>query len=73
MHDHENAEMQPADATGRPLASPQNEIASFPELFAGMEQFLEEQAAALKRTSALLAGLGLGAGSLLYYLLQRAF
>lgn len=64
--------MQPAAATGQPLPSERNEIASFPELFAGMEQFLEEQAAALRRTSALLASIGLGAGTLLYYLLQRA-
>jgi hypothetical protein len=32
-----------------------NDIAAFPELFDGMEQFIEEQAAGLKRTSAILA------------------
>ena len=31
-----------------------NDIAAFPELFDGMEQFIEEQAAGLKRTSAIL-------------------
>ena len=30
------------------------DIATFPELFDGMEQFIEEQAAGIKRTSALL-------------------
>lgn len=32
-----------------------NDIAAFPELFDGMEQFIEEQATGLKRTSAILA------------------
>lgn len=32
-----------------------NDIAAFPELFDGMEQFIDEQAAGLKRTSAILA------------------
>ncbi|WP_434513852.1 hypothetical protein AB6Q56_14860 [Dechloromonas sp. ARDL1] len=32
-----------------------NDIAAFPELFDGMEQFIEEQASGLKRTSAMLA------------------
>lgn len=32
-----------------------SDIATFPELFDGMEQFLEEQTAGLKRTSAILA------------------
>ncbi|MDE2439917.1 MAG: hypothetical protein KGP14_02740 [Betaproteobacteria bacterium] len=32
-----------------------NDIAAFPELFNGMEQFIEEQADGLKRTSTILA------------------
>ncbi|MCH2221775.1 MAG: hypothetical protein MK097_15845 [Dechloromonas sp.] len=32
-----------------------NDIAAFPELFDGMEEFIEEQAAGLKRTSVILA------------------
>ena len=32
-----------------------SDIAAFPELFDGMEQFIEDQAADIKRTSALLA------------------
>lgn len=32
-----------------------SDIAAFPELFDGLEQFIEEQAAGLKRTSAILA------------------
>lgn len=37
-----------------------NDIAAFPELFDGLEQFIEEQASGLKRTSAILAASGHG-------------
>lgn len=37
-----------------------NDIASFPELFTDLEQFIDEQASHLKRTSSLFAGLALG-------------
>lgn len=55
-----------------PLAkqSPKD-IAAFPELFEGMEQFVEEQAVWLRRT--LLAALALVAGMAAYPLLQRLF
>ncbi|MDD2885643.1 MAG: hypothetical protein PHT48_11440 [Dechloromonas sp.] len=41
-----------------------NEIASFPELFTDLEQFIDEQASHLKRASSVLAGLALGLGAL---------
>ncbi|WP_374341581.1 hypothetical protein [Azonexus sp.] len=47
------------------------DIAAFPELFEGMEQFVEEQAVWLRRT--LLAALALAAGMAAYPLLQRLF
>ncbi len=43
-----------------------SDIAAFPELFDGLEQFIEEQAAGIKRTSALLAIAALAGGMLLY-------
>lgn len=49
------------------------DIAAFPELFDGMEQFIAEQAAGIKRASALLA-IATPIGSLsVYYLLQKIF
>lgn len=47
------------------------EIAAFPELFEGMEQFVEEQATLLRRT--VIAMLALTAGMAAYPLLQRFF
>ena len=48
-----------------------NDIAAFPELFDGMEQFIEEQAAGLKRTSAMLAIAAASAGGMLFFVLKR--
>ena len=49
-----------------------SDIAAFPELFEGMEQFIEEQAAGLKRTSVFVAAVALPCGMLLAWLLNRA-
>lgn len=49
-----------------------SDIAAFPELFAGMEQFIAEQAAGFKRTSVILATIALPGGMLLAWLLNRA-
>jgi hypothetical protein len=48
-----------------------NDIAAFPELFDGMEQFIEEQAAGIKRTSVILAMIALPAGMLIAWWLNR--
>jgi len=48
-----------------------NDIAAFPELFDGLEQFIEEQAKGLKRTSAMLAVAAAGAGGMLFFVLKR--
>jgi len=48
-----------------------NDIAAFPELFDGMEQFIDEQAASLKRTSVILAAIALPCGMLLAWWLHR--
>ncbi len=45
------------------LQSP-NEIASFPELFTDLEQFIDEQASHLKRASSWLAVLALSLSGL---------
>ena len=50
---------------------PSNEITTFPELFEGMEQFIEEQASGLKRTSAILAVTAMGGGMLIFYALSK--
>ncbi len=50
-----------------------SDIAAFPELFAGMEQFIAEEAAGFKRTSVILAAIALPAGMLLAWLLNRGF
>jgi hypothetical protein len=50
---------------------PRNEIATFPELFEGMEQFIEEQARGIKKTSAIVAMVALPCGMLLAWLLNR--
>ncbi len=51
-----------------------SDIAAFPELFDGMEQFIEEQAADIKRTSALLAfALALPTTLFILYTLNKLF
>ncbi|HLO62031.1 MAG TPA: hypothetical protein VK165_03615 [Azonexus sp.] len=51
-----------------------NDIAAFPELFDGMDQFIEEQAAGLKRTSALLAlALAVPTTFVILYTLNKLF
>lgn len=47
-----------------------SDVAAFPALFGGMEQFIAEQAAGLKRTSAILAILAATSGATLFYLLN---
>ncbi|UCV27887.1 hypothetical protein [Ferribacterium limneticum] len=48
-----------------------NDIATFPELFDGMEQFIEEQARGIKKTSAIVAMIALPCGMLIAWLLNR--
>ena len=48
-----------------------SDIAAFPELFDGLEQFIEEQASGLKRTSAILAASAMGGGMLIFYVLSK--
>ncbi|WP_298399354.1 hypothetical protein [uncultured Azonexus sp.] len=48
-----------------------NDIASFPELFDDMEQFLDEQINRLKRTGLLTASVALPAALALFYLAQK--
>lgn len=48
-----------------------SDIAAFPELFDGLEQFIEEQANGLKRTSAILAASAMGGGMLIFYVLSK--
>mgnify|MGYP003551861132 FL=1 len=48
-----------------------SDIAAFPELFDGLEQFIEEQASGLKRTSAILAASAMGGGMLIFYVLNK--
>jgi hypothetical protein len=51
-----------------------SDIAAFPELFDGMEQFIEEQAADIKRTSTLLAfALALPTTLFILYTLNKLF
>ena len=51
-----------------------NDIATFPELFDGMEQFIEEQAAGIKRTSAMLAlALAIPTTLFILYTLNKLF
>lgn len=47
------------------------DIAAFPELFEGMEQFIEEQAAGFKRTGTLLALLVVSGSSALFFALGK--
>ncbi|NTV69166.1 MAG: hypothetical protein HGA71_03365 [Azonexaceae bacterium] len=48
-----------------------SDIAAFPVLFDGLEQFIEEQASGLKRTSAILAVTAMGGGMLIFYALSK--
>ena len=48
-----------------------SDIAAFPELFDGLEQFIEEQASGLKRTSAILAVTAMGGGMLIFFALRK--
>ena len=48
-----------------------SDVAAFPELFDGMEQFIDELATGIRRTSWRLALLLVPAGTLLLMLLQR--
>lgn len=48
------------------------DIAAFPELFAGMEQFIEEQSAGFKRTGTFLAIALVSGSSALLFALARA-
>ncbi len=48
-----------------------SDIAAFPELFDGLEQFIEEQASGLKRTSAILAASAMGGSMLVFYVLSK--
>lgn len=50
----------------------QSDIAAFPELFDGMEQFIAEQAAGIKRTGACLAIVALGLGGSIAFWLNKA-
>mgnify|MGYP003590151765 CR=1 FL=1 len=51
-----------------------SDIAAFPELFDGMEQFIEEQAAGIKRTSAMLAlALAIPTTLFILYTLNKLF
>jgi len=49
----------------------QNDIVTFPELFDGMEQFLDEQITRLKRAGLLTASVALPGGLALLYLVGR--
>ena len=48
-----------------------SDIAAFPELFDGLEQFIEEQASGLKCTSAILAVTAMGGGMLIFFALSK--
>ncbi len=48
------------------------DIASFPELFDGMEQFIAEQATGLKRTGTCLALAALSLGGLIAWWIGKA-
>lgn len=49
-----------------------SDIAAFPELFDGLEQFIEEQAAGFKRTSAILAAIAVTGSGLLMFAFSMA-
>ena len=50
-----------------------NDIAAFPELFDGMEQFIDEQASGLKRACLHLTLCAAAGGGLVAYLLKTCF
>lgn len=47
------------------------EIATFPELFDGLEQFIEEQSDGIKRTSGIVAIVAMTCGALLFFVLEK--
>lgn len=47
------------------------DIAAFPELFEGLEQFIEEQTAGLRRTSVILALIAATLGGALCFVASR--
>ncbi|MBS1144572.1 MAG: hypothetical protein H6R14_1978 [Proteobacteria bacterium] len=49
----------------------QSDIAAFPELFDGLEQFIDEQASELKKAGAWLSASALGGGMLLYFVISK--
>ncbi|MBS1161413.1 MAG: hypothetical protein H6R15_3832 [Proteobacteria bacterium] len=49
-----------------------SDVAAFPELFTGMEQFIEELAAGLRRTGFRLAVLAIPGCALLLFALHKA-
>jgi len=49
-----------------------NDIAAFPELFDGMEQFADELAAIIRRAGLQLAVLAIPGGALLLFALHKA-
>lgn len=48
-----------------------SDIATFPALFADLEQFIEEELAHLRRAGSLLTGAVLSGGMLTLYLLEK--
>lgn len=49
-----------------------NDIAAFPELFDGMDQFIEELGQGIKRTSFRLAMVAIPGGALVIFALSKA-
>lgn len=60
-----------SESTGKKMQKP-NDIASFPELFDGMEQFLDEQLTGLKHAGLWSVSLALAGTLLAAWLLERA-
>jgi len=58
------------NTTGK-IMHKQNDIATFPELFDGMEQFLDEQLTRLKHAGLWSISLALGGGLMAAWLLER--
>lgn len=48
-----------------------SDVAAFPALFGEMEQFIAEQLAEIRRTSAILAILAAAAGGALFFVLHK--
>ena len=49
-----------------------SDIATFPELFAGMEQFVDELGAGIRRTSLHLAAMAIPGSALVLFALSKA-